>query len=223
MKTWKCSTLAIVDLYIVAQINNIHIRRALVDTDASLNLIPTSTLKAAEISLSQVLGTPMEVAGFAGMQENTIRSIQQILRVGPIVALTRFYVIDSAVSYHALLGQPWLHRHKLVPSTYHQCVKGRFNDKPIRIPTNHTPFDLFEAHHFEADFYDEFTPCGEDATSKPIGTPLPDWEVIEEELEVDLKGILDQKKKKRERKEVPSSRSQLRCVQIQLLDGHFGY
>ena len=104
MKTWKCSTLAIADLYIVAQINNIHIRRALVDTDASLNLIPTSTLKAAEISLSQVPGTPMEVAGFAGMQENTIRSIQQILRVGPIMALTRFHVIDSAVSYHALLG-----------------------------------------------------------------------------------------------------------------------
>ena len=133
----------------------------------------------------------MEVVGFVGMQENTIRSIQQILRVGPIVALTRFHVIDLAVSYHALLGQPWLHRHKLVPSTYHQCVKGRFNDKPICIPTNHTPFDLFEAHHFEADFYDEFTPCGEDATSKPIGTPPLDLEVIEDELEVDLKGILD--------------------------------
>ena len=91
-------------LYVAARINDVHIRRALVDTDASLNLIPTSALKAAEISLSQVLGTPMEVAGFAGMQENTIRSIQQILRVGPIMALTRFHVIDLAMSYHALLG-----------------------------------------------------------------------------------------------------------------------
>ena len=135
------------------------------------------------------------------------------------MALTRFHVIDSVVPYYALLGRPWLYRHKLVPSTYHQCVKGRFLGKPICILANHTPFDLSEAHYFEADFYNEFTPCGEDATLKPIGTPLPDWEVIE----VDLRGILDQKKKKRERKEASSSRSQLRCVQIQLLDGHLGY
>ena len=40
---------------------------------------------------------------------------------------------------------------------------------------------------------------------------------------MDLKGILDQKKKKRERKEASSSRSQLRCVQIQLSDGRLGY
>ena len=128
-------------------------------------------------------------------------------------------MIDSAVPYHALLGRPWLHRHKLVPSTCHQCVKERFLGKHIRIPANHTPFDLSKAHYFEADFYNEFTLCGEDATSKPVGIPLPDWEVIE----VDLRGILDQNKKKREGKEASSSRSQLRCVQIQLLDGCLGY
>ena len=147
------------------------------------------------------------MAGFAGMQEHTIGSIQLVLRVGPIVALTKFHVIDSAVPYHALLGRPWLHRHKLVPSTYHQCVKGRFLGKPICIPANYTLFDLSEAYYFEVDFYNEFTPCGEDATSKPIGTSLPDWEVIEKEPKVDLRGILDQRIKKRESKEASSSGS----------------
>ena len=161
-------------LYVTARINNVHIRRALVDTGASLNLVLASTLQATEIPLNQITGTPIEVAGFTGMQKHTIGSIQLVLRVGPIVALTRFHVIDSAIPYHALLGRPWLHIHKLVPSTYHQCVKGRFLGKPIRILANHTPFDLSEAHYFEADFYNEFTPCGEDAMSKPIGTPLPD-------------------------------------------------
>ena len=106
-------------LYVTAQINDVYIQRALVDTRASLNLILASTLKAAEISLNRVTGTLIEVAGFARMQEYTIGSIQLVLRVGPIVALIRFHVIDSVISYHALLGQPWLHRHKLVPSTYH--------------------------------------------------------------------------------------------------------
>ena len=118
-------------LYVAARINDVHIWRALVDTGASLNLIPASTLQATEIPLNRITGTPIEVAGFAGMQEYTIGSIQLVLRVGPIVVLTRFHVIDSAVPYHALLGRPWLHRHKLVPSTYHQCVKGRFLGKPI--------------------------------------------------------------------------------------------
>ena len=90
-------------------------------------------------------------------------------------------------------------------------------------PNQPTPFDLSKAHYFEADFYDEFTLCGEDAMSKPIGTLLPDWEVIKEEPKVDLRGILNRKKKKREHKEASSSGSQPRCVQIQLLDGHLGY
>ena len=54
-------------LYVVTQINDVHIRRALVDTGASLNLILTSTLKATEISFNQVTDTPIEVASFARM------------------------------------------------------------------------------------------------------------------------------------------------------------
>ena len=136
-------------LYIATQINNVHIRRALVDIGASLNLIPTSTLKAARIPLSRIVGAPIEVFGFAGIHECTIGSIKLVLKVGPIVALTKFHVINSPISYHALLGRPWLHKHKFMPSTYHQCVNGRFNGKPIRIPANPTPFDLSEAHYFE--------------------------------------------------------------------------
>ncbi|XP_050248604.1 uncharacterized protein LOC126695843 [Quercus robur] len=82
-------------LYIASQVNDVHIRRALVDTGASLNLIPANTLKAAGIPLNRIAGAPIEVFGFAGIHECTIGSIQLALKVGPIVALTRFHVIDS--------------------------------------------------------------------------------------------------------------------------------
>ena len=91
--------------YIVAQINDVQIRRALVDTGASLNLVPTNTLKATRIPLNKIAGAPIEVFGFARIHECTIGSIQLVLKVGPIVALTRFHVIDSPISYHALLGR----------------------------------------------------------------------------------------------------------------------
>ena len=45
--------------------------------------------------------------------------MQLALRVGPIVALTRFHVINLEVSYHVLLGRQWLYKHHFSPSTYH--------------------------------------------------------------------------------------------------------
>uniref|UniRef100_A0A2N9H6L3 Retrotransposon gag domain-containing protein n=1 Tax=Fagus sylvatica TaxID=28930 RepID=A0A2N9H6L3_FAGSY len=91
----------------------------------------------------------------------------QSMRFGPIVAFTRFHVVDSVVPYHILLGRPWLHKHQLIPSTYHQCVKGRLNGKPIRIAANSAPFDQSESHFVEAALYDEITPAGEASLAKP--------------------------------------------------------
>ena len=110
-----------------------------------------------------------------------------------------------------------------MPSTYHQCVKGRFNGKPICILANPTPFDLFEAHYFEATFYDELTPYGEDSTSEPVGIPLPSWQDMENNSEIDMRSFLDKRKKKRECGETSSGASQPRCVQVQLSDGRLGY
>ncbi len=115
----------------------------------------------------------MEVIGFKGAAEYTIGHIQLVLKVGPIVVLTRFHVVNTAVSYHALLGRPWLHKPKLVPSTYHQCVKGHLNGKQICIPANATPFDESETHYVEAAYYDKVTLTEEGLISKVVGTPLP--------------------------------------------------
>jgi hypothetical protein len=205
-------------LYVAAMINDVHIRQALVDTGASLNLIPTSTLDAARISRKKIQGIPMEVTGFGGAAEYTVGHIQLVLKVGPIVALIRFHVVNTAVSYHALLGRPWLHKHKFVPSTYHQCVKGRLNGKPIRIPTNATPFDKSEAHYVDAAFYDEVTPTEEGLISKVVGTPLPRWEDIKDELDMDLRKLLEQKRKRKEQWEDAP-----KCMHVQLPDGCIGY
>ena len=96
------------------------------------------------------------------------------------------------------------------------------NGKPIRISANPTPFDLSEAHYFEATFYDELTPSGEDSTSRPVGILLPSWQDIENNPKIDMRYFLDQRKKKRERREA-NSVSQPHCVQVQLPDGRLGY
>ena len=142
-------------LYLAASINQIPIKKALVDTGASVNLIPLSTLQAAGISERKIQGCLMEVTGFGGRGEYTIGHIQLWLKVGLIASLAQFHVVKLEVSYHVLLGRPWLHKHRLVSSTYHQCVKGRLNGNIIRITENQSPFEQVKAHLVETMFYDQ--------------------------------------------------------------------
>uniref|UniRef100_A0A2N9GMR5 RNA-directed DNA polymerase n=1 Tax=Fagus sylvatica TaxID=28930 RepID=A0A2N9GMR5_FAGSY len=186
-------------LYLSAVIKNVQVRRALVDTGSCLNLIPLSTLQAVDLPHQKIQGSPMEVTGFGGMTEHTMGHVQLVLKVGPIVALTRFHVVNAETPYHVLLGRPWLHKHKLVSSTYHQCVKGRLNGKPIRIAANSCPFDQTEAHFVEAALYDDLASTEEPSIVRPCGTPLPAWEDIKDDPEIDLRELLQRKKKRKER------------------------
>ena len=73
-------------LYLAASINQISIKRALVDTGAFINLIPLSTLQVEGISERKIQGCPMEVTGFGGKGEYTTGDIQLWLKVGPIAS-----------------------------------------------------------------------------------------------------------------------------------------
>ena len=41
------------------------------------------------------------------------------IRADPYV-ITEFYVIDVESPYNAILGRPWIHMMKVIPSSYHQ-------------------------------------------------------------------------------------------------------
>ena len=185
-------------LYLMATINGVQIRRALVDTGVPLNLIDLSTLEAMGLINRRILRASMEISGFGGSVKSTEGYVQLALRVGPIVALTRFHVINAEVSYHVLLGHPWLHKHHLIPSTYHQCIKGRLNGRPVRIPANRNPFSQGEVNFAETMFYDELEPDDESPAPGTPGAPI-----LQEEEEGgrgtrDLRNLLERKRQKRE-------------------------
>uniref|UniRef100_A0A2N9HXB3 Uncharacterized protein n=1 Tax=Fagus sylvatica TaxID=28930 RepID=A0A2N9HXB3_FAGSY len=125
-------------------------------------------LSAVVKDVQKIQGSPMEVTGFGGMTEHTMGHVQLVLKVGPIVALTRFHV-------------------------------GRLNGKPIRIAANSCPFDQTEAHFVEAALYDDLASTGEPSIVRPCGTPLPAWEDIKDDPEIDLRELLERKKKRKER------------------------
>nr|POE81517.1 hypothetical protein CFP56_29144 [Quercus suber] len=130
-------------LYLMAIINGVQIKRVLVDTGASLNLITLSTLEVVGLAGRRILGAPMEITGFGGLEESTEGYVQLALRVGPIVALTRFH-----------------------------CVKGRLNGRPVRIPANRNPFSQGEVNFVEIMFYDELEPDNESPMLGTPGAPI---------------------------------------------------
>ena len=60
-------------LYLMANINGVQIRSALVDMRASLNLLALSTLEAVGLVDRRVLRAPMEIIGFGRSIESTKR------------------------------------------------------------------------------------------------------------------------------------------------------
>ena len=58
-------------LYLTATINGIQIRRASIDTRASLNLIALSTLEAVGMTGKRILGAPVEITRFGVVAEST--------------------------------------------------------------------------------------------------------------------------------------------------------
>ena len=57
--------------YLMVTINNVQVRKALVDTGASLNLIALSTLEAVGLTSRRILGASIEIIGFGGSVEST--------------------------------------------------------------------------------------------------------------------------------------------------------
>lgn len=45
------------------------------------------------------------------------------IRVGPTIKNSLLQVLDLDLPYNMILGHPWIHAMKEVPSTYHYCLK----------------------------------------------------------------------------------------------------
>lgn len=89
-------------LYMKATTNGVQIKRAFVDIGVSHNLIVLSALEVVGMPGKRILGASMEKTRFEGAINSTKGYMQLALRMGPIVAFTRFHVINSKVSYHIL-------------------------------------------------------------------------------------------------------------------------
>ncbi|KAI3770599.1 hypothetical protein L6452_01739 [Arctium lappa] len=80
-------------------------------------------IKAIGIDKSEIVRRSIVLIGFNGDMANTIGEITLLVYAKEINKQTKFNVIDCSSSYNVIMGRPWIHDMKVVPSMYHQTIK----------------------------------------------------------------------------------------------------
>ncbi|KAF8087330.1 hypothetical protein N665_0589s0011 [Sinapis alba] len=110
-------------LLVELQIGTCEVTRILIDTGSSVDLIFRQTLEKMLIDLNDIKPSSRALTGFNGTSTSLLGTICLNVFVGGVNKLVKFSVIDTKTQYNAILGTPWLHMMKAIPSTYHQCIK----------------------------------------------------------------------------------------------------
>ncbi|XP_070035047.1 uncharacterized protein [Nicotiana tomentosiformis] len=109
-------------LVISLNVLNFKIKHVLVDPGDSANIIQQSVLEQAKLTGSIIPATKL-LARFNLASVTTRGQILFHTNADGVMKTTLFEVVDGNMGYNIILGRPWLHEMRAVPSTYHQLLK----------------------------------------------------------------------------------------------------
>ncbi|XP_070006530.1 uncharacterized protein [Nicotiana sylvestris] len=118
-------------LYLTVKCEDSVVTWVLVDNGSSANIFPLSTLSKLKVEDERIHKNSICVRGFDGGGKDSVGDIVLELTIGSVEFTMGFQVLDIVVSYNLLLGRPWIHADKAVPSTLHQMVKFEWDRQEI--------------------------------------------------------------------------------------------
>ncbi|XP_070054366.1 uncharacterized protein [Nicotiana tomentosiformis] len=98
------------------------IKCVLVDPGSLPNIIQWRVLEQAKLTGS-IIPTTKLLAGYNLASVMTRGDILLLTNAEGVMKTTLFEVVDGDMGYNIILGRPWLHEMKAIPSTYHQLLK----------------------------------------------------------------------------------------------------
>ncbi|XP_074310514.1 uncharacterized protein LOC141646543 [Silene latifolia] len=81
------------------------------------------TLKGMGLSEKDLATKEVPLVGFSGETKHSLGEIVIPTYAKGVNKQVRYLVIDGPSTYNVILGRPWIHEMKAIPSTYHQCLK----------------------------------------------------------------------------------------------------
>ena len=114
-------------LHLIVKSTGMTLSQVLVDNGSAVNVCPVSTIKRMDIDQERVLRSNTVIQAFDGSRKETIGVMHLPIKIEPYMFQVTFEVLDILTAYNMLLGRPWIHPTRAVPSTLHQNVKYAIN------------------------------------------------------------------------------------------------
>ncbi|XP_070034790.1 uncharacterized protein [Nicotiana tomentosiformis] len=103
----------------------------MIDGSSSVDVCPLSTLQRLNIDTNRIRTSNVSIRAFDGSRRDTIGEIELTMTIGPVDFNIVFQVLDMDTSYNFLLGKPWIHMARAIPSTLHKMVKFEYDRQEI--------------------------------------------------------------------------------------------
>ncbi|KAA3477880.1 hypothetical protein EPI10_011738 [Gossypium australe] len=120
-------------LHITTYCKGYIVPSVLIDNGSALNVMPLATLSRMPIDMSYLRPCHSTVRAFDGTRREVMGKIEIPLDVRPCTYNIEFQVMDISPSYNCLLGRPWIHSARAVPSSLHQKMKFVMDDRLITV------------------------------------------------------------------------------------------
>ncbi|XP_060210755.1 uncharacterized protein LOC132637725 [Lycium barbarum] len=118
-------------LHLTVKCEEHYVKRVMIGGGSGVDICPLCTLQSLKISTDRIRTNNVCVRAFDRAKRDTIGEIDLTLKIRLVDFEITFQVIDMDTSYNLLLGRPWIHAARVVPSTLHQVVKFEYEKQEI--------------------------------------------------------------------------------------------
>src|ERR1041384_7123485 len=105
----------------------------LIDNGSALNVCPLKVASCLGLGTSDFTPSDQVVKAYDNTRREVLGVVTLEVLIGPVRISTSFQVIDVATSFNLLLGRPWLHANKAVPSSLHPKLKFPYEGTVITV------------------------------------------------------------------------------------------
>ncbi|KAF3560540.1 hypothetical protein DY000_02016185 [Brassica cretica] len=107
-------------LVIALEVEGAIFSKFLVDTESAVDIISQKTLRSLEQPIPMIRQETTPLASFEGKSVRSLGIILLTTGTHDLELKTEFTVVDHPMTFDAIVGRPWLHQMRAVPSVYHQ-------------------------------------------------------------------------------------------------------
>lgn len=108
---------------ITLEVEGIVFSKILVDTGSAVDIIPQKILRSLKQPIPMIKQEMTPLASFEGKSIHPLGIISLTTRTHDLELKTEFTVVSHPIPFDAIIGRPWMHQMRAVPSVYHQYVK----------------------------------------------------------------------------------------------------